>query len=74
MEPYQIQSAIQSRTVQLILASLIAYAVKNFGIQFAPVELQLALTEVLTVAIPILMTAAMWFRIKATTIIKGWWE
>jgi hypothetical protein len=74
MDENQIQTALQSRTIQLLIAVLVAYAVKNWGIQFAPVELQLAITEILTVAIPILIIGAGWFRVRATTIIKGWWS
>ena len=67
------QSALQSRTVQLLIAVLIGYAVKNFGIGFMPQELQIVATEVLTVAIPILITGAIWFRIKAHAVIDRIW-
>ena len=72
MGEQNVQTVLQSRTIQLLIAVLVAYAVKNWGIQFAPVELQLVITEVLTVAIPILIVGAGWFRVKATTVIKGW--
>jgi hypothetical protein len=66
------QSALQSRTVQMLLAVLCVYAVKNFGIPFMPTELQIAATEILTVAIPIMVTGAIWFRVKAHAIVDRW--
>jgi hypothetical protein len=68
------QSAVKSRTVQLLLSVLVAYAVKNFGVPFMPSEVQIAATEILTVAIPILVTGAIWFRVKARTVIDSWWH
>jgi hypothetical protein len=69
----QVQAFFQSRTIQLLIAVLAAYAVKNFGVPLMPAEIQIAVTEVLTVAIPILIMGAMWFRAKAEAVIKGWW-
>ena len=66
------QSALQSRTIQMLLAVLCAYAVKTFGIPFMPAELQIAATEILSVAIPILIMGAMWFRAKARDVIDRW--
>ena len=68
------QSALQSRTIQMLLAVLCAYAVKNFGVPFMPTELQVAATEILSVAIPIMIAGAMWFRAKARTVIDSWWS
>jgi lipoprotein signal peptidase len=68
------QSAIQSRTVQMLLAILIAYVVKNWGVALAPIEMQMALTEILTVAIPLMIAVAVWFRVKARTLIDSWWS
>lgn len=67
-----VQTFLQSRTIQLLIATLAAYVVKNWGVPLAPAEFQIALTEILTVAIPILIVGAMYFRTKAVNIIKGW--
>ncbi len=68
----QVQSFFQSRTVQLLIAVMAAYLVKNFGVPLMPSEVQIAVTEILTVAIPILVMGAMWFRAKARDVIDRW--
>jgi hypothetical protein len=72
LEQQQVQSFFQSRTIQLLIAVLAAYAVKNFGVPLMPTEIQIAVTETLTVAIPILIMGAMWMRTKARDIIDRW--
>ena len=68
------QSALQSRTIQMLLAVLCAYAVKNFGVPFMPTELQIAATEILSVAIPLMGSGAIWFRVRARSLIDSWWS
>lgn len=74
MEPENVESFLKSRTIQMLIAVLAAYAVKSFGVPFMPTELQIAVTEILTVSIPIMIMGAMWFRAKAQSIIGGWWQ
>jgi hypothetical protein len=74
MDEQNVETFLKSRTIQMLIAVLAAYAVKNFGVPFMPTELQTAATEILTVAIPLMIAGAMWFRAKAQTIIKGWWN
>jgi len=69
-----VQTFLQSRTIQLLIATLAAYAAKNWGVPLMPAEIQIAVTEILTVAIPILIMGAMHFRTKAVNIIKTWRE
>ena len=73
MEQENVEGFLKSRTTQMCIAILAAYAVKTWGVPFAPAELQVALTEVLSVSIPVMVLGVMWFRKKAQTIIQGWW-
>lgn len=73
MDDQNVEGFLRSRTVQMMLAVLATYAVKQWGVPFAPAEFQTAATEILAVAIPVMMAGVLWFRAKAQTIIKGWW-
>jgi hypothetical protein len=73
MDDQNVEGFLRSRTVQMMLAVLATYIVKTWGVPLAPAEFQVALTEVLTVAMPIMIAGALYFRAKARTIISGWW-
>jgi len=76
MDQIDTQSAIKSRTMQWLLAALIAYLVKNFGLPMLPGEVSAEMVgfiqDILLLFIPFAIAAAMYFRKQATKIIDRW--
>lgn len=74
---YDYQGFFQSRTILWLLGALIAYAIKMVGLPMLPDDVSNEIVDmvsmILAAAIPAMIGAAMWFRVKATAIIEGLW-
>lgn len=71
MNPEQTQAAWQSRTNLMAIMAVVAFLVQRHGVVL-PVEIQGYAVDLLTLAIPALMAAAIWFRNRARAVIDRW--
>lgn len=76
MDKSKIETALQSRTMRMVLLALIGMAAKWLAIPMLPDdvsnELILIILACADLAISGAIAAAGWFRMKARKIIEGW--
>lgn len=72
MDAENTKAAWQSRAVMLPLVGLIAYVLQQSLGLSVPVEVQGMVVDLVPALIAALMTAGMWFRVKARAIIDRW--